>query len=133
MRKNKDINPETRLLTDVELELMTILWRIGEGSVARVIAELPKGRDLAYTSVSTILRILEQKKTLGTRKEGRGHVYIPLLTKADYETKTVRHVVDRVFEGTPSTLIKRLLDTVSINDQELEEIKRLISKRGKGK
>jgi len=133
MRKNKADNPETRLLTDVELELMTILWRIGEGSVAQVIAELPKGRDLAYTSVSTIMRILEQKKILGTRKEGRGHVYIPLLSKTDYETKTVRHVVDRVFEGTPITLIKRLLDTMSINDQELEEIQRLISKRGKDK
>jgi predicted transcriptional regulator len=133
MRKNNANKYETRLLTDVELELMTILWRIGEGSVAQVIAELPKGRDLAYTSVSTILRILEQKKILGTRKEGRGHVYIPLLSKADYETKTVRHVVDRVFEGTPITLIKRLLDTVAINDQELEEIKSLVSKRGKDK
>jgi len=133
MRKNKADNPETRLLTDVELELMTIVWRIGEGSVTQVISELPTGRELAYTSVSTILRILEQKKILGTRKEGRGHVYIPLLSKTDYETKTVRHVIDRVFEGMPITLIKRLLDTMSINDQELEEIQRLISKRGKDK
>jgi len=133
MKKNKSSDSETKLLTDVELELMTILWRIGEGSVAQVIDELPEERDLAYTSVSTILRILEQKKILGTRKEGRGHMYIPILSKTDYETKTVRHVVNRVFEGTPITLIKRLLDTVAINDKELEEIKKLIAKTGKNK
>jgi predicted transcriptional regulator len=131
MRKNEANNQNKKLLTDVELELMTILWRIGEGSVAQVMAELSEGRDLAYTSVSTILRILEQKKILETRKEGRSHIYIPLLNKTDYEAKTVRHVVNRVFEGAPTSLIKRLLDTVSIDEKELKAIKELIEKKGK--
>ena len=129
MGNRKENVTEKKLLTEVELELMTILWRIGEGSVAHVIAELPEERNLAYTSVSTILRILEQKKILGTRKEGRGHIYIPLLGKADYETQTVKHIVEHVFEGAPGTLVKRLLDTVFLDDQELEEIKRLIEKK----
>jgi len=129
MANRKENVTESKLLTEVELELMTILWRIGEGSVAHVIAELPEERNLAYTSVSTILRILEQKKILGTRKEGRGHIYIPLLSKTDYETRTVKHIVERVFEGAPGTLVKRLLDTVFLDDQELEEIKRLIEKK----
>jgi predicted transcriptional regulator len=133
MKKKNIEDSEKRLLTEVELELMTILWRINEGSVGQVIAELPKGRELAYTSVSTILRILEQKNIVGTRKEGRGHIYIPLMSKAEYESKTVRHVVDNIFDGAPITLIKRLLDTVSINDEELEEIKNLIEKNGKKK
>lgn len=124
---------EVKLLTKVELELMTILWRLGEGSVSHVISELSDGRDLAYTSVSTILRILEQKKVLKTRKEGRSHIYIPILSKSDYEEKTVRHVVDRVFEGTPMTLIKTLLDTVNLDDEELEEVKQLIEKNRKEK
>lgn len=130
MRENRGRDQKTKLLTDVELELMTILWRIGEGSVAHVLAELPEGRDLAYTSVSTILRILEQKKILETRKEGRSHIYIPLLSRADYEAKTVRHVVDRVFEGAPITLIKTLLDNVNLSDQELKEIRKIIEKNG---
>ena len=71
----------TKLLTEVELELMTALWKLGEGSVADVLETLPKERKLAYTSVSTILRILEQKKVLKARKEGRGHVYVPMLEK----------------------------------------------------
>jgi predicted transcriptional regulator len=119
---------KSKMLTDVELELMTILWRIGEGSVAGVMTELPQGRDLAYTSVSTILRILEQKKILKTRKEGRGHIYIPILSKTDYEAKTVRHVVENVFEGAPITLIRTLLDTVDLNNEELEEIRKIIEK-----
>ena len=51
MLKHEAYNHNKKLLTDVELELMTILWRIGEGNVAQVMAELPKGRNLAYTSV----------------------------------------------------------------------------------
>lgn len=128
MKKNSGEKQKSKLLTDVELELMTILWRLGEGSVTSVMAELPEGRDLAYTSVSTILRILEQKQILKTRKEGRGHIYIPLLSKKDYEAKTVRHVVDNVFEGAPITLIRTLLDTVNLDDEELEDIKKIIEK-----
>lgn len=115
-------------LTDVELELMTILWRLGEGAVSEVIEQLPKNRDLAYTSVSTILRILEQKGILKTRKEGRGHIYIPAFKKSDYESRTVKDVVDRVFDGTPVALVKQLLDSVKINEVEVQELKALIKK-----
>ncbi|HEY0706619.1 MAG TPA: BlaI/MecI/CopY family transcriptional regulator, partial [Polyangia bacterium] len=59
-------------LTEVELELMTILWQLGGGTVNEVMAALPEGRTLAYTSVSTILRILEQKGVLSAEKVGRG-------------------------------------------------------------
>lgn len=128
MGKTRDI--DSKLLTDTELELMTILWRLGEGSVAQVMEQLPKERDLAYTSVSTILRILEQKGVLKTRKEGRGHIYIPQLAKSEYEAKTVKQVVDRVFEGTPVNLVRQLLDSVPLNDKDLEELRQLINQAG---
>lgn len=121
--KTKDYDGK---LTDVELELMTILWKLNEGSVTDVMEQLPKNRDLAYTSVSTILRILEQKGVLKTRKEGRGHIYIPALKKSDYESRTVKDVVERVFQGTPIALVKQLLDSVKINKSEIEELKKLI-------
>jgi len=124
---------EEKLLTDVELELMTILWRLGEGSVADVIAGLPPGRELAYTSVSTVLRILEQKGVVGTRKEGRGHVYIPRLVKKDYEAKAVRHVVDRVFEGEPSELVRQLVQSGDLTARDLDELKALIARAEKRK
>jgi predicted transcriptional regulator len=127
--KHKNIHSE-KLLTETELELMAILWKIGEGSVSDVMAQLPADRPLAYTSVSTILRILEQKKVLTNRKEGRGHIYVPRLKKSDYEAKTVRHIVEKVFDGTPVALVKQLLDSVSIDQDELDELRKLISKMG---
>jgi predicted transcriptional regulator len=133
MKKTNSKETETKLLTETELELMTILWKIGEGSVADVIESLPQGRDLAYTSVSTILRILEQKNILKARKEGRGHIYIPLVKKTDYEAKTVRHVVDRVFNGTPVALVRQLLDSGQLNEKDLSELRQLIDRAGSKK
>ncbi len=121
-----------KLLTEVELELMSILWKLEEGSVNDVMDALHEERDLAYTSISTILRILEQKKILKTRKEGRGHVYIPLLKRPEYEAKSVKHMVDKVFDGAPvamvSALIKQLLDTKNLDQAELTEIQALLAK-----
>lgn len=130
MKKSK-ASSQDKLLTETELELMTILWRLGEGAVADVMAELPKERELAYTSVSTIMRILEQKQVLKARKVGRGHIYVPELKKSEYEARTVKHVVERVFEGTPVALVKQLLDTVKLDDSDLAELKSLIKKAGK--
>lgn len=130
MKKPKSKMTDAKLLTETELELMTILWRLGEGTVAEVIEQLPKERELAYTSVSTILRILEQKEVLKTRKEGRGHIYVPQLKKNDYEAKTVKHVVERVFDGTPVALVRQLLDSVKLNEKDLQELKKLIDQAG---
>ncbi len=123
--KTKVVQPE-KMLTETELELMTILWSLGEGSVADVIERLPVGRELAYTSVSTILRILEQKDVLTTRKEGRGHVYIPQVSKSEYEARTLKHIVNRVFDGTPVALVRQLLDSVPLDAAEIEELRKLI-------
>ena len=124
---------ESRLLTETELELMTIVWKLGEGSVADVIAYLPKGRDLAYTSVSTILRILEQKEVLGARKEGRGHVYFPLQQKEDYEARTLKHVVEKVFDGTAVSVMRQLLKSEDLTEEELVELRKLMAKKGREK
>lgn len=127
----KKTNQEVRLLTETELELMNIIWKLGEGSVADVMGELPIGRELAYTSVSTILRILEQKKILSARKEGRGHTYSPLLTKETYEERTVNHMVEHVFDGTPMALARQLLQTTNLSQEELDELKQMIAGKEK--
>ena len=116
-----------KMLTETELELMTILWKRGEGSVADVIEGLASDRDLAYTSVSTILRILEQKEVVTTRKEGRGFVYIPASSKSEYEAKSVNHLVNRVFDGTPIPLVKQLLNSGSLDAKAIDELKQLLN------
>lgn len=121
--------PKGKLLSDGELELMAILWKLKEATVADVMNQLPKDRKLAYTSVSTVLRILETKGVVSSRKEGRGHVYLPALKKADYESKAVKHVVERVFDGTPVALVRQLLDSVKLDAEEIEELKKLIAEK----
>lgn len=120
--------PEERLLTDTELELMRILWSLGEGTVKDVIAALPPGRNLAYTSVSTIIRILEKKNILESRKgAGNSFVYKPIITKQAYEQKSLNHLLKNVFSDTPSSLIKTLVNSKGMTASDLDEIKKIIS------
>lgn len=128
--KSKQTQSE-KLLTETELELMNILWKRGEGSVHDVLERLPPDRNLAYTSVSTILRILEQKKFLESRKEGRGHIYVPRVSKQQYEGTSLQHLVKKVFDGTPSSMVRRLLETTDLTEEELRSIRSLLNERMK--
>ncbi len=122
---------QSRLLTEAELELMGILWKRGEGTVHDVIEGLPRGRELAYTTVSTILRILEQKEFLRSRKSGRSHIYSPRVTKAEYEASSLGHLVARVFENEPSLLVRRLIETKDLSRDELAELRRILDEKGR--
>ena len=118
-----------KLLTETELELMTIVWRLGEGSVNDVIKNLPEHRQLAYTSVSTILRILEKKNVLTSRKNGKSHIYTPALSKSDYEHRSLGHLLSNVFSGVPTSLVRTLVDSDELSPEDLTEIKKIISHR----
>ena len=127
----RSIRP-ARLLTEGELELMTILWRLDGGrggTVADVMEAMRPERALAYTSVSTILRILEQKGVVVSEKEGRGHRYVPLVAKDDYEAFALGQVVDKVFDGQPLSLVRRLFDTGGLTRKDLATLKALLDDR----
>ena len=95
------------LLTEVELEFMNAVWAIGKGTVREVMNNLSPPRELAYTSASTIIRILEQKKFL----------------------KTLQHLSAKLFNNTPSSLVARLVDDENLSDDALQEIRDLLDKR----
>lgn len=125
MSRKTDTAP--RLLTDAELDVMTHLWRLGQGTVHDVLAVLPPDRPLAYTTVSTLLRILEQKQVVRSQKEGRGHLYIPLVTREAYQSASLQHLLTRVFEGTPSVLVRRLVEDGELTESQLQELKKLLN------
>ena len=125
MRKKKKRN----LLTDVELEFMNELWAIGEGSVRDVLDRLPDERNLAYTSGATILRILEQKNFVQSRKEGKTLIYQPLLAKDIYQTRSLQALSQTLFDDTPASLVARLVDDDGLTDAELEDIRALVERR----
>jgi predicted transcriptional regulator len=115
-----------RLLTEVELELMNIVWEVGGGTVGEVQARLPRDRPLAYTSVATMLRILEQKGVLQSRKEGRGLRYEAQVDREAYQAFTLEQMVDKVFGGQPLALARRLIDGGVLSRRDLASLKALL-------
>ncbi|WP_299816052.1 BlaI/MecI/CopY family transcriptional regulator [uncultured Roseibium sp.] len=125
MRKRKS----NEFLTEVELEFMTELWKLGEGSVRDILARLPPERKLAYTSCATIMRILDEKNFVDSRKEGKTFIYSPRLTKDTYQSRFLRNLSDKLFDGTPASLVARLVDEYDLSKQDLEEIRALLDRR----
>lgn len=121
--------PKT-LLTDAELELMLILWELGEGSVRDVLDALPAKRNMAYTTASTIIRILERKGYVSSRKEGKAHIYAPKMVKDEYESRTLGHVMGKLFDKSPAALVSRLIHDEKLSEEEIAEIRKLLDKRG---
>src|SRR5262245_60724007 len=115
MTPKKKTSVPDRILTDVELELMNVIWNLGECTVRDVQAALPKERALAYTSVATMMKILEQKHALSSRRSERAHVYKARLSRVEYEATTLRHVTRNVFQGNPASVVMRLLDETDLS------------------
>ena len=122
--------PKSPTLTEGELRLMQILWDLGSGTVSDVAAALPRRRELAYNTVLTTLRILEAKGYVMRRKDGRAHVYSPLVDRASARKSALRHLVSRFFEDSPELLVLNLLDDEQVDPEELSRLKAAIRKAG---
>ena len=114
-------------LTDAELRLMEVLWRLGPATVSDVAGALPDHVALAYSSVLTTLRILETKGYLRHRKEGRAFVYEPVVAREEVRENAVMHLVRRFFEGSPEQLVLNLLDGKGISARQLMRIRKRIA------
>ena len=117
------------LMTEVELEFMNELWILGEGTVHDVLDQLPGDRQLAYTSGATVLRILEKKKFVTSRKEGKSHVYVPALAKDEYQTRSLKHLSKKLFDDTPASLVARLVNDEDLTEEALGQIRALVDRR----
>ena len=113
-------------LTEAELRLMKILWRRGESAVTDLVAGLPEGENLAYNSVLTTIRILEQKGYVEHRQEGRAFVYRPCIAEQEAGRSEVRHVLSRFFGDSREQLLLSLLGDVEISAEELERLREAI-------
>lgn len=118
-----------RPLTEVELELMHHIWRLGECTIREVHEALPKERDLAYTSVATMIKILEQKGAVSSQKKDRAITIKPRISRADYEVSSLKHLSESVFEGNPSSMVARLIDTGDLSAEDLKQIKQILEQR----
>jgi predicted transcriptional regulator len=122
---------KTSGLTDAELRLMEVLWRIGPSTVTDVAATLPPDVPLAYSSVLTTLRILETKGYLQHRKDGRAFVYEPIVDRAEVRENAVMHLLRRFFENSPEQLMLNLIDGRKIGAKQLQRLRKRIEEAGK--
>ena len=114
---------KSNTLTEAELRLMKILWRRGESAVNDLVAAMPEDEPLAYNSVLTTIRILEQKGYVEHRQEGRAFVYRPCVAEQEAGRSEVRHVLGRFFGNSRERLLLSLLGDDDISSEELQRLK----------
>jgi predicted transcriptional regulator len=118
--------PRTPGLTDGEARLMAVLWARGRATVAEVQAGLKRGERVTYSTVQTMLRILEQKGYVAHEKAGRAFIYRPLVDERQARRKALRHMLARLFENSPSLLVLNVLEDERTSPEELARLKQLI-------
>jgi predicted transcriptional regulator len=121
-------NPTKSGLTRLELKIMQVIWRLGSSTVTAVQAELIP--PLAYTTVQTMLNILERKGKLRRILEGRAYVYSAAVTEDKAVSQVLRDLVDRIFGGSSEELVMSLLKTRQIDAKSLAKLTRKFNGKG---
>ena len=114
-------------LTEAELRLMKILWTRGESGVGDLVAAMPEGSALAYNSVLTTIRILEQKGYVLHRQQGRAFLYSPCVAEQEASRSEVRHIMQRFFGNSRERLLLSMLGDDEVTPQELQRLKEAIA------
>jgi BlaI family transcriptional regulator, penicillinase repressor len=113
-------------LTEAELRLMEVLWQRGPASVHQLLEALPPKPALAYNSVLTTIRILEKKGYVQHIKDGRAHIYMPLVGREEASRFEIRNLVNRFFKNSHELLVLNLLEDKSIDAEELKRLRELV-------
>jgi BlaI family penicillinase repressor len=116
-------------LTGQELEIMKVVWQLGRATVREVYEELLKSRKIAYTSVMTMMGVLEQKGRLSKTQRDRAYLYSPTESRGEVVGSMVHEFVKKVFDGSAKPLLVHLAENRKINQKELDEISELLKKR----
>lgn len=123
---------QSEILTEAELRVMRVLWERGSGTVQQVLDAISQRPALAYNSILTTIRILEKKGYIEHSKDGRAHVYAPLVRKEEASRSEIRHLVSRFFENSHQDLVLNMLEDQGISEEELRRLRKMLD-RGDGK
>jgi predicted transcriptional regulator len=122
----------TTSLTDLQLAIMRILWDRAEATVLEVQTRLRPERDLAQTTIATLLSRLERRGVIEHRLEGRQFVYRPLVTEQEVRRSMVSELTTLLFDGSSAALMTHLLRTREMNPGDLDRVKRMIAEAENG-
>ena len=122
----------SQTLTDGELRIMDVIWKLNEASVREVTEQLNQDEDVAYNTVQTMMGILETKGYLAHRKQGRAFVYRPLVDRDRAQRRALKHLMSQFFSGSPTALVQNLLDNDEVDPMEIDRLRAMISDSRKG-
>ena len=114
-------------LTEAELRLMRVLWARGESAVADLVAAIAESTPLAYTSVLTTIRVLEQKGFVNHRQVGRAFLYNPSIAQEEASRTEVRHLLQRFFGDSRESLLLSLLGDDEVPPAELKRLRQVVT------
>jgi BlaI family transcriptional regulator, penicillinase repressor len=117
---------QSATLTEAELRIMDVLWTKGSGTVQQVLDWLPS--PLAYNSVLTTIRILEKKGHVKHVKDGRAHVYAPVIAREDATRSEIRHLVSRFFRNSHEALVLNILQDDEIDVGQLKRVREMLDR-----
>ena len=120
--------PKSPTLTEAELRIMNVLWEKGASTVQQVLSALPAKPALAYNSILTTIRILEKKGYVRHEKDGRAFVYAPMVGQHEAKKFEIRHLVSRFFGNSHELLVMNILEDKSIDEAEVERLRKLLEK-----
>ena len=115
-------------LTEAELRIMNVLWLKGSGTVQQVLDSIMQKPTLAYNSVLTTIRVLERKGYLKHLKDGRAHVYTPLVGQQEATRSEIRHLVSRFFKNSHEQLVLNVLEDQGIEPEELAHLRQMLDR-----
>ncbi len=113
-------------LTEAELRLMEVIWAKGPSTVHQILQALPSKPSLAYNSVLTTIRILEKKGYVQHIKDGRAHVYMPLIGRQEATRSEVKNLISRFFGNSHELLVLNVLEEKGIDADELARLRQLL-------
>ena len=117
-------------LTEAELRLMDVLWQKGPCTVQQVLDALLEKPSLAYNSVLTTIRVLERKGYLEHSKDGRAHIYAPLVERQEASRTEIGHLVGRFFENSKDLLVLNILEDRGLEEDEIRRLRELLASGG---
>jgi predicted transcriptional regulator len=116
-------------MSPAETEILRLVWQLEEATVQQICDLLPPKRSIAYKTVQTLLRRLENKGYLWHKIKGKAHVFLPAVRREDVVKRTVVDFLDRLFGGDPKPLMQFLAEDGKIDAQDIKRLRRLIEKR----
>lgn len=119
---------QSETLTEAELRVMNVLWERGSGTVQQVLDSITSKPALAYNSVLTTIRILERKGYLKHVKDGRAHIFAPIVPQQEATRSEIRHLVSRFFKNSHEDLVLNILEDQGIEPEELTRLRKMLDR-----